>query len=158
MKKFLAIVLSLVMVLSMSAVAFASPVTVVTVDSLDPESDAVKAATVETESENVTAEIVSIAAMSDEQKEEANKAIATVVADGATVVDCFAVDVKSEGGSEGEEDEAVTIWVEVAEDGMIYVVYPDGTVVKLDPKDLKTNDDGQVGVTVTKSCVVVIAQ
>ncbi len=152
MKKFLAIVLSLVMVLSVSAVAFAdgSPVTEVTVDSLEEESEAVSEATVESTSDSVTGKVVPIAAMTEEQKEDVNDAIATVTADGGTVTDAFAVEVEGEG--------EVTVWVEVAEDGTVYVVMPDGTVVKLDPSKLTKNDKGQVGVTVSKSSVVVIAK
>ena len=171
MKKLLAITLAFVLVLSLSAVAFAagSPTKEVTTDDLPGQSTAVSEATVQTavpakaendvkvpdESEAVkdaevvsgTATIIPIKEMTAAQKAETNKAITAVVKEGALPVDAFAVDT---------EDEAV-VTVELDKNAVVYVFFADGKVMKYAAKDLTVREDGTYEIPVKGFSYIVIA-
>ena len=173
MKKLLAITLAFVLVLSLSAVAFAaaSPTKDVTTDDLPGQSTAVSGATVQTaipipakakndvkvpdESEAVkdaevvsgTATVVPIKDMTAAQKAETNKAISAVVKEGALPVDAFAVDT---------EDEAV-VTVELDKNAVVYVFFADGKVMKYAAKDLTVREDGTYEIPVKGFSYIVIA-
>ena len=159
MKKLLAITLALVLVLSLGAAAFAdgSPTKDVTTDDLPAESVAVKEAAVKVpnESEAVKdAEVVSgkaviipIKDMTAAQKAETNKAISAVVKEGALPVDAFAVDTEGEA----------TVAIELGENVVVYVFYPDGKVVKYAAKDLTVREDGTYEIPVEGYSYIIIA-
>ena len=160
MKKLLAITLAFVLVLSLSAVAFAaaSPTKDVTTDDLPAESVAVKEAAVKVpdESEAVkdaevvsgTATIIPIKEMTAAQKAETNKAITAVVKEGALPVDAFAVDT---------EDEAV-VTVELDKNAVVYVFFADGKVMKYAAKDLTVREDGTYEIPVEGYSYIIIAE
>ena len=145
MKKLLAITLAFVLVLSLSAVAFAapSPVKTVTAKDLPEESEAVKEAAVT----SGDAKVVALKDMTAAQKAEANKAISAVVKEGALPVDAFAVDTDGEA----------TVTVALGENVVVYVYYPDGKVVKLLSKDLVMRDDGTYEIPVEGYSYIIIA-
>ena len=159
MKKLLAITLAFVLVLSLSAVAFAaaSPTKDVTTDDLPAESVAVKEAAVKVpdESEAVkdaevvsgTATIIPIKEMTAAQKAETNKAITAVVKEGALPTDVFAVDA---------EDEAV-VAVKLDKNVVVYVFFADGKVMKYAAKDLTVREDGTYEIPVKGFSYIVIA-
>ena len=160
MKKLLAIVLLLVLVLSLSAVAFAdgSPVKEVTPGDLPGESDAVKKATVANKWGD--AKIVAIKDMNEAQKEALDKALEKLTeknkteAEKAMPVDAFAV----------ESIDAATVTIELEESAVVYIFYSDGTIVKLYVKDLTKAPDGRYLIPgcylipVDCSCTIIIAK
>ena len=160
MKKLLAITLALVLVLSLGAAAFAdgSPTKDVTTDDLPGESVPVKEAAIKVpdESEAVKdaavvsgkAVIIPIKDMTAAQKAETNKAISEAVKEGALPVDAFVVDA----------EDAVTVAIELGENVVVYVFYPDGKVVKFLAKDLVVRDDGTYEIPVEGYSYVIIAK
>ena len=145
MKKLLAIILTLALALSFGATAFAdgSPVKEVKTADLPAESEAVKGAVA-----TGNAKIIPVENMTAEQKESMDKALAEVIEDGSLPVDGLAV--------ESTEETTVTIALDANE--VVYVVYPDGTVVKLLAKDLNKAADGRYQISVDGSCSIVIAK
>ena len=145
MKKLLAITLAFVLVLSLSAAAFAagSPVKTVTAKDLPEESAAVKEAAVT----SGDAEVVTLKDMTAAQKAEANKAISAVVKEGALPVDVFAVDA---------EDEAV-VSVKLDKNVVVYVFFADGKVMKYAAKDLTMAEDGSYEIPVKGYSYIVVA-
>ena len=145
MKKLLAITLAFVLVLSLSAVAFAaaSPVKTVTAKDLPEESAVVKEAAVT----SGDAKIVALKDMTAAQKAEANKAISAVVKEGALPTDVFAVDT---------EDEAV-VAVKLDENVVVYVFFADGKVMKYAAKDLTVREDGTYEIPVKGYSYIVVA-
>lgn len=162
MKKLLAMVLTLTMVLSFSAVAFAevSPIKKWGVSDLPSESEAVADATVvtnvpatttthtTTNSANNDAKIVSLKDMTAEQKAEMDEALNKVKEDGSLATDALSVETSGES----------TVTIALDEDAVVYVIYPDGTIVKLIAKDLNKNSEGKYEITVNGSCEIVIAK
>lgn len=145
MKKLLAIILTLALALSFGATAFAdgSPVKEVKTADLPAESEAVKGAAA-----TGNAKIIPVENMTAEQKESMDKALAEAIEDGSLPVDGLAV--------ESTEETTVTIALDANE--VVYVVYPDGTVVKLLAKDLNKAADGRYQISVDGSCSIVIAK
>ena len=145
MKKLLAITLAFVLVLSLSAVAFAaaSPVKTVTAKDLPEESAVVKEAAVT----SGDAKVVALKDMTAAQKAEANKAISAVVKEGALPTDVFAVDT---------EDEAV-VAVKLDKNVVVYVFFPDGKVIKYNASDLTVREDGTYEIPVKGYSYIVIA-
>ena len=145
MKKLLAIILTLALALSFGATAFAdgSPVKDVKTADLPAESEAVKGAVA-----TGNAKIIPVENMTAEQKESMDKALAEAIEDGSLPVDGLAV--------ESTEETTVTIALDANE--VVYVVYPDGTVVKLLAKDLNKVVDGRYQISVDGSCSIVIAK
>ena len=145
MKKLLAIILTLALALSFGTTAFAdgSPVKEVTTTDLPAETEAVKEATATGD-----AEIVSIDKMTEEQKESMDKALKEVTKDGSLPTDALAV----------ESAEETTVTIALDDNALVYVVYPDGTVVKLLAKDLVKAADGRYQIPVDGSCSIVIAK
>ena len=145
MKKLLAIILTLALALSFGAAAFAdgSPVKDVKTADMHAESEAVKGAVA-----TGKAEIISIKNMTAEQKESMDKALDEVTEDGSLPVDALAV----------ESTEETTVTIALDDNALVYVVYPDGTVVKLLAKDLTKAADGRYQITVDGSCSIVIAK
>ena len=145
MKKLLAITLAFVLVLSLSAVAFAapSPVKTVTAKDLPEESAVVKEAAVT----SGDAKVVALKDMTAAQKAEANKAISAVVKEGALPTDVFAVDT---------EDEAV-VAVKLDKNVVVYVFFPDGKVMKYNASDLTVREDGTYEIPVKGYSYIVIA-
>lgn len=145
MKKLLAIILTLALALSFGATAFAdgSPVKEVKTADLPAESEAVKGAVA-----TGNAKIIPVENMTAEQKESMDKALAEAIEDGSLPVDGLAV--------ESTEETTVTIALDANE--VVYVVYPDGTVVKLLAKDLNKAADGRYQISVDGSCSIVIAK
>ena len=145
MKKLLAIILTLALALSFGATAFAdgSPVKEVKTADLPAESEAVKDAVATGD-----AEIISIKNMTAEQKESMDKALEEVTKDGSLPTDALAV----------ESAEETTVTIALDENAVVYVVYPDGTVVKLLAKDLNKAADGRYQIPVDGSCSIVIAK
>ena len=145
MKKLLAIILTLALALSFGATAFAdgSPVKDVKTADLPAESEAVKGAVA-----TGNAKIIPVENMTAEQKESMDKALAEAIEDGSLPVDGLAV--------ESTEETTVTIALDANE--VVYVVYPDGTVVKLLAKDLNKAADGRYQISVDGSCSIVIAK
>ena len=145
MKKLLAITLAFVLVLSLSAVAFAaaSPVKTVTAKDLPEESAVVKEAAVT----SGDAKVVALKDMTAAQKAEANKAISAVVKEGALPTDVFAVDT---------EDEAV-VAVKLDKNVVVYVFFPDGKVIKYNASDLTMREDGTYEIPVKGYSYIVIA-
>ena len=145
MKKLLAITLAFVLVLSLSAVAFASasPVKTVTAKDLPEESAVVKEAAVT----SGDAKVVALKDMTAAQKAEAIKAISAVVKEGALPTDVFAVDT---------EDEAV-VAVKLDKNAVVFVFFPDGKVMKYAAKDLTEREDGTFEIPVKGYSYVVIA-
>lgn len=160
MKKLLAIVLALTLVLSMGAVAFAAPSPVSDSgsdsDSLPAEAPAtvpvVPAAPAAptapvVSSTAVSTTVVANKDMTPEQEETVDAALTEVVADNAEPVADFIV----------ETEEPATVIVEAIEDQIIYIFYPDGTMVKVAVKDLNKTSDGNYELPVDGDCVVIIA-
>lgn len=153
MKKLLAIVLTLALVLSLSPAVFAdgSPLAEVTVSSLDAESDAVKNATVS--SEDGTAKIIANKDLTEDEKKEMNvsleKAKEKIKEDKENVLP---YDSCRYDGGKG------TVNMEVASNAVIYLVYPNGEVVKLRAKDLTKNADGTLQIPVTGKCDIFLAK
>lgn len=163
MKKLLAIILALTLVLSMGAVAFAAPsptsdsgsdsdslpaeapATVPVVPAV-PAAPAAPAAPV-VSSTAVSTTVVANKDMTPAQKETVDAALAEVVADNAEPVADFIV----------EAEEPATVTVEAIENQIIYIVYPDGTTVKVAVKDLNKTSDGHYELPVDGNCVVIIA-
>lgn len=145
MKKLLAIVLTLAMILSFNAVVFAagSPVKTVKITDLPAKSKVVQNAKA-----TGNAKIIAIEDMTEEQKASMDKALVEVAEDGSLPVDALAV----------ESDGTTTITIELEDDAVVYVIYPDGRVVKLLPKDLVKVADGLYQITVDASCSIVIAK
>ena len=145
MKKLLAITLAFVLVLSLSAVAFAaaSPVKTVTAKDLPEESAVVKEAAVT----SGDAKVVALKDMTAAQKAEANKAISAVVKEGALPTDVFAVDT---------EDEAV-VAVKLDKNVVVYVFFPDGKVIKYNASDLTVREDGTYEIPVKGYSYIVVA-
>ena len=153
MKKLLAIVLTLALVLSLSPAVFAagSPLAEVTVSSLPAESDAVKNAKVS--SEDSTAKIIANKDLTEDEKAEMNVSLEKVKEkireDKENVLP---YDSCKYDGGEG------TVNMEVASDAVIYLVYPNGEVVKLLAKDLTKNADGTLQIPVTGKCDIFFAK
>ena len=145
MKKLLAIILTLALALSFGATAFAdgSPVKEVKTADLPAESEAVKGAAA-----TGNAKIIPVENMTAEQKESMDKALAEAIEDGSLPVDGLAV----------ESTEETTVTIALDENEVVYVVYPDGTVVKLLAKDLNKVVDGRYQISVDGSCSIVIAK
>ena len=145
MKKLLAITLAFVLVLSLSAVAFAaaSPVKTVTAKDLPEESAVVKEAAVT----SGDAKVVALKDMTAAQRAEANKAISAVVKEGALPTDVFAVDT---------EDEAV-VAVKLDENVVVYVFFADGKVMKYAAKDLTVREDGTYEIPVKGYSYIIVA-
>ena len=145
MKKLLAIILALALALSFGAAAFAdgSPVKEVTTTDLPAETEEVKEATATGD-----AEIVSVEKMTTAQKESMDKALEEVTKDGSLPTDALAV----------ESAEETTVTIALDDNALVYVVYPDGTVVKLLAKDLVKAADGRYQIPVDGSCSIVIAK
>ena len=145
MKKLLAIILTLALALSFGATAFAdgSPVKEVKTADLPAESEAVKGAVA-----TGNAKIIPIKNMTAEQKESMDKALVKVAEDGSLPVDGLAV----------ESTEKTTVTIALDANEVVYVVYPDGTVVKLLAKDLNKVADGRYQISVDGSCNIVIAK
>lgn len=138
MKKLLALVLAFALVLSLGAVAFAgsSPSTDVSTDYL-PASEAVAEA----------AKVISNEDMTEEQKAAVDAAIEDVVAEGYLPVDDFIV----------EADEPATIVIKAPEAAVVFVIYPDGTVVEFAVEDLVKLSDGTYELPVDGDCIVIVA-
>lgn len=164
MKKLLAIILALTLVLSMGAVAFAAPSPVsdsgsdsdslpaeapatVPVVPVVPAAPAAPAAAPVVSSTAVSTTVVANKDMTPEQKETVDAALTEVVADDAEPVADFIV----------ETEEPATVTVEAIENQIIYIVYPDGTTVKVAVKDLNKTIDGHYELPVDGNCVVIIA-
>jgi len=149
MKKLLAIILTLTLVLSMGAVAFAapSPASDSGSDSDSLPAEAPAAVPVVPVAPAVRTTVVANKDLTPAQKETVDAALAEVVADNAEPVADFIV--------ETEEPAAVT--VEATEDQIIYIIYPDGTMVKVAVKDLKKISDGHYELPVDGNCVVIVA-
>ena len=145
MKKLLAIILTLALALSFGATAFAdgSPVKEVKTADLPAESEAVKGAAA-----TGNAKIIPIENLTAEQKESMDKALAEAIEDGSLPVDGLAV----------ESTEKTTVTIALDANEVVYVVYPDGTVVKLLAKDLNKVADGRYQISVDGSCNIVIAR
>lgn len=145
MKKLLAIILTLALVLSFGAAAFAagSPEKEVKTNDLPAESKAVEEATATGD-----AKIISNKDMTAEQKEANDKALEKVVDDKSLPVDSLAVD----------SDEETTVTIALDDNALVYIVYPDGTVVKLLAKDLNKTADGRYEIPVDGSCNIVVAK
>ena len=146
MKKLLAIVLALTLVLSMGAVAFAAP-SPVSDSGSDSDSLPAEAPAVVPAAPVVRTTVVANKDLTPAQKETVDAALAEVVADNAEPVADFIV--------ETEEPAAVT--VEATEDQIIYIIYPDGTMVKVAVKDLKKISNGHYELPVDGNCVVIVA-
>lgn len=146
MKKLLALVLAFALVLSLGAVAFAAPS-----PSADVSSDSLPA---QTEAEPVVAapaeeaaKVISNEDMTEEQKEAVDAAIEDVVAEGYLPVDDFIV----------EADEPATIVIKAPEAAVVFVIYPDGTVVEFAVEDLVKLSDGTYELPVDGDCIVIVA-
>ena len=85
--------------------------------------------------------------MTAAQKAETNKAISAVVKEGALPVDAFAVDTEGEA----------TVAIELGENVVVYVFYPDGKVVKYAAKDLTVREDGTYEIPVEGYSYIIIA-
>ena len=149
MKKLLAIVLALTLVLSMGAVAFAapSPTSDSGSDSDSLPAEAPAAVPVVPAAPVVRTTVVANKDLTPAQKETVDAALAEVVADNAEPVADFIV----------ETEEPATVSVEATEDQIIYIIYPDGTMVKVAVKDLNKTSDGRYELPVDGNCVVIIA-
>ena len=158
MKKLLAIVLAFALVLSLSAVAFAadesapkkvpSPVKRVSSDDMPSGSEAVTGAAFVPGTPADEAKIIANEDLTEEQKAAVDAALEDVAAEGYLPVDSFAV----------ESDAPATVTIDLEEGTVVFVVYPDGTVVKLALEDLTKVGEGRYEIPVDGDCVVVIAK
>lgn len=148
MKKLLAVVLAIVMVLSLNVTAWAasSPSHSSDSDSLPAATEAVPV--VPAASAEKKAVIISNGELTEEQKKVVDEAIAEVVKEGYLPSESFMVE--AEGPS--------TIIVAADEDAVIFVIYPDGTVKQFAPKDLVKTSEGHFELPVDGNCVVVVAK
>ena len=151
MKKLLAIVLALALVLSLSVTAWAAPSperSDSSSDDLPAQSEEVAGAVVAAGGEKAEAEIIANADLTEEQLAVVEEAIDAVKAEGYVPVDTFYVE------SEG----TATVAINLADDAVVFVVYPDGTVVKLELKDLVKVSEGRYEIPVDGACTIVIAK
>ena len=149
MKKLLAFALAFVLVFSLSVSAWAasspSRSDDTSSDDLPAQSEAVAEAVVTPEEE---AEVIANEDLTEEQIEAVDEAIEAVTGEGYLPVDTFYVE------SEGEA--VVTI---ALEDGVVvFIIYPDGTVLKLTLDELTEVSSGRYEIPVDGDCVVVIAK
>jgi len=146
MKKLLAFTLALVLMLSLSVVAFAggSPVKK-KVTSSDLPGTTSAAATPGKKDATIT--VIPNADLNDEQKAVVDKALETVQGEGYLPSDSFMVIADGEG----------YIVVEAPEDAVIFVVYDNGYVQKTPVKDLEAvgNSRYKVPVSAGVSSVIV---
>ena len=184
MKKLLAIVLALTLVLSIGTVAFAEPVKnvssptkTVTSDDLPETTEAGPVAVTPAE---VTEPAEPVAPAEPAAEDAAPAAVApaaetvTVIenkdltAEQKTTVDAAIEKVVNEGGVPAgtvmvKANQASTLTVtvdggdEAAATVVVYVIYPDGTVKKFPVKDLTKLADGTYELPVDGDCVVVLA-
>ena len=151
MKKLLAIVLALTLVLSLSVTAWAAP----SPERSDSSSDDLPAQSVEVagavataKGEEAETEIVANEDLTEEQLAAVEEAIDAVKAEGYVPVDTFYV----------ESEDTATVAINLADDAVVFVVYPDGTVVKLELKDLVKVSEGRYEIPVDGACTIVIAK
>lgn len=151
MKKLLAIVLALTLVLSLSVTAWAEPSPErggSSSDDLPAQSEEVAGAVVAAEGEEAEAEIIANKDLTEEQLAAVEKAIDAVEAEDYAPVDTFYVE--SEGPA--------TVVINLADDAVVFVVYPDDTIVKFELEDLVEVSEGRYEIPVDGTCVIVIAK
>jgi ABC-type glycerol-3-phosphate transport system substrate-binding protein len=162
MKKLLAIALTLALMLSISALAFAdgsptgggssSNVPVDTTEVVYGPTTRTAAPTVVTRAvEKNGTETVTL---TEEQEKQVDTAIANAIGDGNAVVEAVYVDVPADVS----ESNPATVVIELAENEVILVYSLDGRLLKtLTVKDLVSKDGG-FEVNITESCILVIAK
>ena len=154
MKKLLAIVLALTLVLSMSATAYAkvvSPTKTTTTDDLPATTNAAVAAPAAAPAAAAPAAaeaaVIANGEMSEDQQKAANEAIDSIVKDGYLPVETFAV----------KADAAATVVIEAEDGAVVFVVDPDGNVKKFPVEELTKVSDGHFELKVDGDCIVIIA-
>ena len=149
MKKLLAVVLAIVMVLSLNVTAWAasSPSHRSDSDSLPAATEAVPVVPAAASAEK-KAVIIANGQLTEEEKKVVDEAIAEVVKEGFLPTESFMV----------KDDGAATVLLEADEDAVILVIYPDRTVKQFAVKDLVKTSDGHFELPVNGDCVVVIAK
>jgi len=154
MKKLLAFTLALVLMLSLSVVAFAggSPVKKeVTSSDLPSSGTPVTSSSSSSAKKDAEVTVIPNAELSAEQKAVVDKALEAVQADGFLPVDSFMVVAAGDG----------YVIVEATEDATVFVVYENGSIQKTPVKDLEAVGNSRYKVPVSagvSSVIVAVAK
>lgn len=153
MKKLLAFTLALVLMLSLSVVAFAggSPVKKKVTSSDLPSSGTPVTSSSSSAKKDAEVTVIPNAELSAEQKAVVDKALEAVQADGFLPVDSFMVVAAGDG----------YVIVEATEDATVFVVYENGSIQKTPVKDLEAVGNSRYKVPVSagvSSVIVAVAK